>query len=1051
MSKNTDLLAYLQELRSQADGGFGQALQRCISLVSKARSTLNPCSVSLLKDFGDGYISKRVQGHFAAHDIALHVEGNSKLDDDIDMRVRIELDNIIASNRLGDQVLRAATLRAVQQTRQALEVFQPLQDPRDVGLLRCCPPELLGHLAATVKKGGKRKNSSTPSDNHKRRPNAFQAALQSGEQQGVTPNMHPQEAAYTTTLACTNNTPSTWAEGAVAASSQADRASVGLLTTPRHARGESHGGTVPFSAETDAYIDVGDDHEDEQEKQNSIPGNCQPPPPLTPAKQARACRPFSGGWAIMVALCMEDNRPQTKAQLAALSAEHGLCREPLVKLQSTAGRQGMWYEPWSSCTRLRQIGWVVKSGRSLFLLTAAGQIEATRYLQQWHQLRVQNNAKTLEVSPRANTIGACIAAQQQKQQPPQAAQILQSPLHVQQPAQVQHGEIDHVGAAPSSSLPNPSITGESLKVVAPSEHQHQHLQYDEPLQEESSAKDNVGPQKLAGRGRGRGRGRGAGRGRGRASTNDGAKTQGAEAAGTCEGVESMSVLVDVREQPVIRASLGRLLASSIELQVPGIDYSFGRHIEGRWRLANVLLERKTVYDFHATLSCQRAAFQARVHKSLQNVGFRVAVILEGTNELKQHPEQSRLLEAAYACEVDVLTTASLTDTAELLAGVAAGPLSLHGDWGVDSLQTLLRPLYRADPKETFITALTSLGVARSTADSLARGYGEFHMLLEQLPGPGRDAETAAMDLASYGGITLFQAGKVLRAMGVDSAPLLKKRRIRPNTQISQPWEQPRAWHWGPDDMGNAPDQQQQQAQMDQHDEDDGQADPDCFQSQANETQAPAEEVSVEVGTGVDRGLVRCLKTLIPRVFERKDQAHGLLHVCKGPMGTRGTPVYTFGAAAATAQSLVPGRHWLLMPGSDDWRMVARARAQAYAQHGVVSSICISSAQAARHVAACATAHAPKDQAVGDDSRCGSSIASSRGATGLENVICLARTGAGAIPLPVAKELIRRMGCRNLYQMMQKLRQEPEAYLRELAVRDLGSERAAALRSLLLGL
>jgi len=217
------------------------------------------------------------------------------------------------------------------------------------------------------------------------------------------------------------------------------------------------------------------------------------------------------------------------------------------------------------------------------------------------------------------------------------------------------------------------------------------------------------------------------------------------------------------------------------------------------------------------------------------------------------------------------------------------------------------------------------------------------------------------------------------------------------------------------------------------------------------SQAAAEEVSVEVGPGVDRGLVRCLKTLIPRVVERRDLGQGLLHVCKGPIGTRGKPAYTFGATAATAQSLVPGRHWLLTPGSDDWRILARARGQAYAQHGVVSSICISPAQAARHVAACAMAHAPKDQDDVEDSRCGSSHASSRGATGLENVICLARTGAGAIPLPVAKELIRRMGCRSLYQMMQKLRQEPESYLRELAVRDLGSERVAALRSLLLGL
>merc|ERR1719362_1336386 len=107
----------------------------------------------------------------------------------------------------------------------------------------------------------------------------------------------------------------------------------------------------------------------------------------------------------MVALCLEDNRPQTKAQLAALSAEHGLCREPLVKLQSTVGREGMWYEPWSSCTRLRQVGWVVKSGRSLFMLTEAGQAEALRYMEQWQQLRLQSGATSSDLTPRANTIG----------------------------------------------------------------------------------------------------------------------------------------------------------------------------------------------------------------------------------------------------------------------------------------------------------------------------------------------------------------------------------------------------------------------------------------------------------------------------------------------------------------------------------------------------------------------------------------------------------------------------------------------------------------------
>merc|ERR1719419_899466 len=111
------------------------------------------------------------------------------------------------------------------------------------------------------------------------------------------------------------------------------------------------------------------------------------------------------------------------------------------------------------------------------------------------------------------------------------------------------------------------------------------------------------------------------------------------------------------------------------------------------------------------------------------------MIVEGVNELKQHPQQDELLAAVYANKVDVITTASLSETAEFLAGLSAHA-RLHGEWAVAALQGLLGPLYQPDPASTCTSALMALGIPRSAAQSLTRGYGAFHLVLEQLPNPG---------------------------------------------------------------------------------------------------------------------------------------------------------------------------------------------------------------------------------------------------------------------------------------------------------------------------
>jgi len=508
----------------------------------------------------------------------------------------------------------------------------------------------------------------------------------------------------------------------------------------------------------------------------------------------------------------------------------------------------------------------------------------------------------------------------------------------------------------------------------------------------------------------------------------------------------LSVLVDVREQPVIRALLGRLLASSTELQVPGIDYSFGRQLDGGWRLGNVLLERKTVFDFAATISCQRGEFQARVHERLMGVGFRVAIIVEGVNELKQHPQQDHLLTAAYSGKVDVLTTASLTDTAEFLTGMAMHA-RLHENWAVGDLQDLLRPLYQVDPVVTFVSALTALGIARSIAENLSRGYGALHSLLEQLPGPKGDAEAAVMNVAEYGGLTLYQAGKVLRAMGVENAPLLRKRRTRASIQAPQPWEQPQAWKWLPDEMQGATaqgaEQQQPQPSEQAPAEEEGED-----EDEETQGQDAAQEIWVEAGPKTNRRIVKYLKSVLPRVDESRDLQPGTLRVCRGAQGSRGTPVRVF--AVGDGSSFEPGKHWLVVPGALDWREVARSRAKAYAQHAVVSSICASPEQAARHVAGCVLAlRPPAEGSAPGSSRRGPT--GGRGAGGLVGVLGLARTAAGALPAAVAGEVARRARCTSVLQLLHKLREESNGrYLSSLGVRDFGPERAAAVRALFLG-
>jgi len=371
----------------------------------------------------------------------------------------------------------------------------------------------------------------------------------------------------------------------------------------------------------------------------------------------------------------------------------------------------------------------------------------------------------------------------------------------------------------------------------------------------------------------------------------------------------------------------------------------------------------------------------------------------------------------------VLTTASLQDTAELLKGLSSAA-SVHTGWTLSVLRALLQPIYEPDPIDVGRAALVAVGIARPVAETLARSHGSLHGLVSCLPGQGTflggdAAEAAVSRVAARSGLTLYQVGKALRALGVNDAPLTRKRgggcsssivsasQIS-TSQISKEAVDPcKRWKRGLLMRDN--------------------------------------DALVEVAPGLHSVLLNSLRVRL-RVQESK-------HACIGSMVVRrGDRSYVFRLSSDT-QGLEPGTHWLVLPRDEDWRAATYSGARAYARQQVVFSLCASLDQVARHVAACAAALGRAETVLPE----GRAIYGKR-ESGLAGVLALVRTEQGSMggfmPAEVAGNLARRLqtfkDCTTVAHLVQKLREGGGEWLLSLGVPDLGAQRAAAVCAFLLG-
>jgi len=652
-------------------------------------------------------------------------------------------------------------------------------------------------------------------------------------------------------------------------------------------------------------------------------------------------------------------RPLRKTDLVELSAARGLCREPLVKLQRTVGRAGQWYDAWSACSRLRRIGWVIRVGYQ-YALTESGKAEAGCYAGEFEHIRGQ---------------------------PCKAGSLSEPAL------------VAAVGQNADEQNRQTAASGE--EVVEGTEPFVPELVSSQPLDSPAACKRRIRRKSMP---------------EGNLET---------DSLGDSNGGASWTVLVDTAEKPAIREQLAKLLGDATEQRLPGVDYAFGQREgeDGEWQLADVLIERKTLADMHCTLTSRRAELQARVHASLRSAGFRVALLLEGVQDAKQHPLMSEFLTTAYASDVDVLTTASIEDTAELLKGLSSA-VSVHTGWTLSVLRALLQPIYEPDPVDVGRAALVAVGIARPVAETLVRSHGSLRGLLACLPGQARflggdTAEAAVSQVAARSGLTLYQVGRAMRALGVKDAPLSRKRGGVGNSgimsasqisasQISREVVAPcKRWRRG--------------LLMRDHD------------------------ALVEVAPGLHSVLLNSLRIRL-RVRESKDACVGSMVV------RRGDRSYLFRMSSDT-QGLKPGAHWLVLPRDADWRAATFSGARAYACQHVVFSLCASLDQVARHVAACATALGRAETVL----REGRAICGKR-ETGLAGVLALVRTEQGSMggfmPAEVASNLARRMqsfkDCTTLAHLVQQLRAERDEWLLSLGVPDFGARRAAAVCAFLLG-
>lgn len=468
------------------------------------------------------------------------------------------------------------------------------------------------------------------------------------------------------------------------------------------------------------------------------------------------------------------------------------------------------------------------------------------------------------------------------------------------------------------------------------------------------------------------------------------------------GQACFRVLVDLAEKQTIRECLSKTLPSCLQMNIPGVDYAFGQAHGEDFRLGKVLVERKTVHDYLATLSSERGELQAGVQKSLRDAGFSVVIILEGIHELRQHPQHKEILMSAHGSETPVFTTASIHDTAIMLDALAANAQA-HDGWTLNSMQDLIQHHYDVDDASVCGAVLVALGVDEPFAQAVACRYGSVSALLQEILFSITDdelsVETVAQRVGTKVGITTYQASKLLRTLGMEDAMLCRNGGLQRNVALMSRKRERKCWKAGV---------------------------------------LIEQKRHVEVGRDFPKPLARCLREFVEEIKVNESLAADCLQVCCG------TSRYPF--RIGNGSELDPGAHWLIIGTEIDWQSITRRRAEAYACHGVISTLCATKDQLAQHVAARAAAFLQQSS-----SKSFVSAHRTSQARGLQGVLRWARTAGGLIPAPVAQNLatkVQHLG--GLVPLASKVRAEGMDYLLSLGVRDFGIERADAVRALLLG-
>jgi len=708
--------------------------------------------------------------------------------------------------------------------------------------------------------------------------------------------------------------------------------------------------------------------EHEAEAPASVPNNSQ---------LARACKPLSGGWAIMVGLHINGS-PQTKRDLVALSAEQGLCREPLVKPQRTVSRLGQWYDAWSSISRLQKAGWVLRTGVGQYSLTDAGLQEAALYVKQREEAKGQRvtPAKGREaISPSASNVATPVKIGFKKQSSAAAATPVKTGASAVALTSLKKEVVLPV-AVSSCSFVSLRSAPSRCNAIDLSDSDDNDNGDDAPALESSRSSSSC----LA------------------------AHIRDSPIADDCLPVHArfspggiFRVLVDLTEKQTVRECISKALPSSVQLQLPGVDYACGTKHGEDWILGKVLVERKTVHDFLATKSSERGERQACVQKSLRDVGFHVVIILEGINDLRQHPQHKEVLAEAHASATHVLTTASMHDTTLMLEALAANAQA-HDGWTLNSMRVLVQHHYDIAPEYVCKAVLLTLGVAEPFAQAVARSYGSVHALLQDILRSMKDkeasVESVAQGIATRVGITSYQANKLLLMLGVGNASLSRKGGSQRNLALTRTQQKQRRWKVG------------------------------VLKSQ---------KVYVEVGFEFPKELLRGLQASV-QVEVINGLAADHVRVCNGQ------ECYLF--RIGNGRSLEPGAHWLISATEIEWEEVTRLRAAVYVHFGTVSTLCASKAQAVQHIVARVDAMAQQC------SRQEGASARSASKLGLEGVLRWTRTAGGALPTTVVKNLASRVQhLGGLVPLARKICGEGTDFPLGAQV---GAERADAVRALLLG-